>query len=144
MKFLQRGFTIIELLLVMGLFTVLVAIGAPITLNMLRTNDLDSAYQSLNSNLRTAQIYSMGVKNDQPWGVHVQNGSITVFQGASYANRNTSFDETTKISNSINTSGLQNVMFSKLTATPSATGSITLNSFGRNKTVSINSEGMIQ
>lgn len=139
----QRGFTLIEALLSVALIALLVGMSLPLYRAFQTRNDLDIAADTLASSLRRAQTYARGVKSDGQWGVAVQTGSITVFKGASYAARDTSFDETSTINTTITVSGMTEVVFSKLSAVPATTGSTTLTSGVDTKAIGINAKGVV-
>jgi prepilin-type N-terminal cleavage/methylation domain-containing protein len=139
----QHGFTLIEALLSVALIALLVGMSLPLYRAFQMRNDLDIAADTLVSSLRRAQTYARGVKGDGQWGVAVQTGSITVFKGASYATRDTSFDETTTTNGTITVTGMTEVVFSKLFAVPATTGSTTLTSGTDTKAVGINAKGVV-
>ncbi len=141
----QRGFTLLEVLLSVGIITVLAGISIPVYMSFNNRNDLDLAAQSLADSLRRAETYSRGVSNDSQWGVEIQTGAITLFKGAVFSSRDTSYDEVTILPGSFAVSGLNEVVFAKLSAAPSATGNISLTSSNLNetRTVTINAKGMV-
>jgi prepilin-type N-terminal cleavage/methylation domain-containing protein len=140
----ERGFTLIEMLLSIAIIVMLVGLSLPVYQSFQSRNDLDIATQSIADMLRRAQSYARGVNGDTTWGVHLQSGSATLFKGASYASRATGFDETTVIASTYTVSGVSDVVFSKFSATPSTTGSITLaRTTNDTRTISINGKGMV-
>ena len=139
----QQGFTLIEVLLSVALISMLVGLSLPVYRAFQTKNDLDMTAETVAFALRRAQTYSRGIKADSQWGVAVQSGTLTVFKGASYASRDTAYDETTTISADIAVSGLGEVVFAKLTAAPSATGTVTLAVNNDIKTVDINAKGVV-
>lgn len=141
----QHGFTLLEVLLSVAVIVILAGLSIPVYMSFNNQNDLDLAAQSLAESWRRAQVYSRGVKSDDQWGVSVQPGKITLFRGATYSGRDTSYDEDTTISSSLTTGGLGEVVFAKLDATPSVTGDVTLTQTNTNqtRTVSINAKGMV-
>ncbi len=141
----KNGFTLIEMLLSISIIAMLAGLSLPVYLSYNNRNDLTIATETTANALRRAQIYSRGVNSDSQWGVAVQSGSITLFKGTSYAARDTTYDETVSVPSQITPSGLSEVVFSKLGATPSTTGSISLTSASLNqtRTVSVNAKGMV-
>lgn len=141
----QPGFTLLEVLLSVGIIILLAGLSAPVYMSFSNRNDLDIATQSLAETLRRAETYARGVKADDQWGVAVHSGGITLYKGASYAARDTSYDEDTSVSSALTFGGLSEVVFAKLDAAPSATGDITITQPNTNdsKTVSINAKGMV-
>jgi prepilin-type N-terminal cleavage/methylation domain-containing protein len=140
----EQGFTLIEMLLSVGLISVIVGISLPIYASFQTRNDLEITTQTIASMFRRAQTYARGTSGDSQWGVAVQTGSATLFKGATFASRDATYDETTSISPATNISGLGEVIFAKLTAAPSTTGSITLTSNTNDtRTITINGKGMV-
>jgi prepilin-type N-terminal cleavage/methylation domain-containing protein len=141
----QRGFTLLEVLLSMAIVTALAGLSMPVLLSFNNRNDLDIATQGIVSSLRRAATYSRGVNQDSQWGVKVQTGSITLFKGTGYASRDAQYDETTSIPSNMATSGLDEIVFSKLEGTPNTNGNITLQSspFNVTRTLTIKAKGMV-
>ena len=139
----QAGFTMVELLLSVVIIGLLVGLSAPVYLSFSSRNDLDIGAQAIADSLRRAQSYARAVRDDTQWSVQIQTGSSTLYQGTTYATRNTAEDETNTMSN-ITVSGLSNVQFTKLTGAPNTTGTVTLTGANNEtRTVTINAEGMV-
>lgn len=140
----EAGFTIIELLLSVAILTMLAGLSLPIYMSFQNRNSLDISTQSIADMLRRAEVYSRSVTGDSPWGVEIQPTVVTLFKGASFAGRDTSFDETQAIDSSTTISGLSEVLFTKFTAAPGTTGTITLSSSPVDtRTITINAKGMV-
>lgn len=138
------GFTLLEALLSVVIISMLAGISLPVYESFVRRNDLGLTAQNITFMLRRAQTYSRAVSSDSTWGVRVQAPTVTLFQGATYATRVPAFDETLSIPSSITPSGLSEINFSKMNATPSTTGTITLfSTTNDSKTITINSKGMV-
>lgn len=144
-KYRLRGFTLIEMLLSIALMAVLVGIGAPIYARSQTKNDLDTSVQIWVESLRRAAILSAGVEGDSTWGASFTTGTITLFRGASFASRDSSYDELFAIPTTISASGLTEVVMSKLTGYPTTTGTTTIGSSAVSDAagVTINSKGMV-
>lgn len=139
----NHGFTLLELLLSVAVISALAGLSLPVYRTLLSKNDLDIAANSTVSSLRRGQVLSQAVDGDTTWGVKVQSGSIVLFKGASYAARDTAFDETFDVPTSIGISGTTEYVFSKLTGLPQATGTVNLSSESDARTVTLNSKGMV-
>lgn len=144
MKLTQRGFTLLEILLVVALISAMVGITSPVLVRLQRSNDLQVAQQALVQAHRRSQQLARASKNDQTWGVEAQTGSITTFMGTSYALRDPSYDEVFSISPSITISGVGETVYSKTFVTPSVTGSTTLTGDGVSRITTINAEGTVE
>ena len=142
-KTLQRGFTLIEVLLSVAIISLIVGISLPVYRAFQTRNDLDMAAETVAFALRRAQTYARGVKEDSQWGVAIQAEALTLFKGSSYASRDTAYDETTELSSGIAAGGLSEITFTKVAALPSVTGTITLSVNNGIETVEINAKGMV-
>ena len=140
----KRGLTIIEIIISLGLIALIIGIGAPLYQNFYNKNNLNTAANSIAQNLKRAQALASASDEDSNWGIYIQNGNIVIFKGLSYATRDFSCDEETKISEGISLGGLNEIVFSKFSGFPQTTGSINLISPNNDaKTITINEKGII-
>jgi prepilin-type N-terminal cleavage/methylation domain-containing protein len=140
----ERGFTLIEMLLSVGIIALLAGLSLPVYQSFHTRNELDITTQSLTNALRRAQVYARSGFGDSGWGVSVQSGAVTLFKGSTFVSRDTSYDEITIVSPTTSVSGLSEVLFSKLSGAPSTTGSVTLtNTNNEARTVTLNAKGMV-
>lgn len=142
----RQGFTLIELLLSMAVVGILTAISIPVLSRVQTKNDLDTATQSLVSSLRRASILTQSVDGDTSWGVKVQSGSITLFKGASFAARDTTYDEVYSVPTTLSASGISEIVMSKFTGYPTNSGSAVLTNTAlpsESATVTVNGRGMV-
>ena len=139
-----RGFTLLELLLVLAMIALVFAIGGPISTSLFRQNNLQSAAETTAQFLSRAQLRATAVENDSPWGVALQNSQVVLFQGTSFANRDSAWDEVFEFSSSLQNSGLAEIIFAKLSGEPSTTGQIVFtDTSGDSKTLTLNSAGVV-
>ena len=140
----QAGFTLMEVLLSMAIISILVGLSMPFYESFVRRNDLGLATQTVSAMLRRAETYARAANGDANWSVEVQSTSLILFQGTNFAGRNTGFDETLTLPGSVTASGLSEVQFTKLTAIPNTTGTITLTSnLSDTRTITVNAKGMV-
>ncbi|OGE84544.1 MAG: hypothetical protein A3B23_02980 [Candidatus Colwellbacteria bacterium RIFCSPLOWO2_01_FULL_48_10] len=134
----------IEVLMAVAVIVILTGIGIPFFREMQVRNDLDVAVNAASGGLRRAQMLSMSPQGDIAWGVKLQASSVVVFKGASFAGRDTNYDEQFDISPTIVVSGTTEFVFAKFTGLPTSTGTITLTSSdGDAKNISINAKGTL-
>lgn len=142
-----------EMTLSLAVIGIIAAFSMPLFLGMQAKNDLDIATNAVVSSMRRAQTLSQAMDGDSTWGVKVQQtptgrtppyfARVLLFRGSSYATHATTYDEEFSISEGIVVSGLDEVVFSKLTGDPLQTGTLTLTSGANVRTVTVNSKGTI-
>ena len=140
----NTGFTLIEVMLSLAAISIIAGISIPIYQSFQARNDLDIATVSIVQTMRRAQILAQAVDGDTSWGVKLQSESLTLFKGANYVARDSSFDEVFDISTTITPSGISEVVFAKFTGLPQTTGTITLSSnINETRTITINEKGAV-
>lgn len=80
----KNAFTLIELIIVMGLFAVLASIA---TINLIRpqiTTNLDVSFDQIVSDIKQQQLASMVSKKGDYHGIYFDNNSYTLFEGTTY------------------------------------------------------------
>jgi prepilin-type N-terminal cleavage/methylation domain-containing protein len=140
---MKKGFTLIEMLLVIALFMILAGLSTPFYARFLTQNNVNNVVDQLSGQLRKAQIYAMMGRQNGAWGVTVNSGAIILFQGSSYATRNSAFDEKFLLNPNISITGLTEVVFAKVSGLPSTTPTIVITGNNSSKTVTVNSQGVI-
>lgn len=139
-----RGYTLVEIVLVVALFTIVAGMLVVLDNNFIAKNDLDVASETVTESLRRARILSTASSGDEVWGVHVANGSVTIFRGDSYSARDAEYDEVSYISSSVAVSGVREVVFGKVYGIPSVVGEIVLSSdINSSRVVAINEAGIV-
>lgn len=139
----QKGFTLIEVMVVVAVFLIFMAVSEWGIFNFGFHGDLETATNDLVQSLRHAKSNAQQVQGDAKWGVEIIGNQITVFQGNTYATRNTNYDQTINLPNGVTTGGLTEIVFEKVNGTTVNSGTITLtNNFGTN-TITINAKGTV-
>ncbi|MDB5181890.1 MAG: hypothetical protein JWP13_653 [Candidatus Saccharibacteria bacterium] len=141
----SKGFTLIEMLLSVLIIGLITGASLPLYASFQNRNNLDTTTQDIAYMLRRAQTYARGMNGDSPWGVQVATNSVTMFEGSTYATRDTTEDEIISVPGSLTLSGPAEMVFAKLTAAPNTTGSIIVSSPSTNdtRTITVNAEGMV-
>lgn len=140
----QSGFTLLEVMLSVAIIAVLSGLSLPLYESFVRRNDLDLTTQTIVAAIRRAETYARANNGDSLWGVSFQAGTVTLYKGASYATRTSGFDEAIALPGLVTISGLSDINFSKLSAAPSSTGTVTLtSSTNDSRILTINAKGMV-
>lgn len=70
-----KGFTLIEVLLVMGITSILLVIGAISMFGYIGSQNLETETRAIIALMRDAQTRSMSQENESRWGVYLANAS---------------------------------------------------------------------
>jgi prepilin-type N-terminal cleavage/methylation domain-containing protein len=139
----QRGFTFIELLLVITLLLILGTMGTAFTARFLTQNAVDNTTDQFTNSLRKAQLNAMMGKQNSNWGVNYTSNTITLYRGNSYATRTIGFDERYTVNAGVTVTGISDINFTRVTGLPGSTPTITISGSGSNNSITINSQGVI-
>lgn len=139
-----RGFTLLELLIVISLMFIVGTFSFIVGASFLRVQALDEVSGDLTSVLRRAHSQAVFQKNDSSHGIKILSNSYVLFEGDSYTARTVSEDETFFVSSATFFAGLDEVVFLKLTGLPNATGTITVLVHEEQKDIYINNQGRIE
>lgn len=140
----MRGFTLIELILVIAILSFISLLSSPFYSRFLLQNAVDNTVDELSSSLRKAQTYSMAGKQGSTWSVNSSSSTITLYKGISFASRNPVFDEKFSVNPNVSVSGMTtDISYARATGLPSSTPTITVSSGNNSKTITINSQGVV-
>ncbi|MBU0598294.1 type II secretion system GspH family protein [Patescibacteria group bacterium] len=141
----QRGFTFVEVLLVIGILGVVVSLSIPFYQSFQVSNQLDNISQEVAQTLRRAQNKAMASEYFSAHGVHLQAQQFILFKGDSY-NPADAFNEVVDIPSSIliTYNAGPDVVFSGIKGEASYAGLITITTNnGESKSISINEMGVV-
>lgn len=140
----QQGFTLIEMLLSIAIIATLGGLSMPVYATFLARNDLHTNSEAIGAALRRAQVYARAGNEDSVWSIKVQPTAVILYKGATFSPRDTSYDETTSLPDTLVASGMTDVTFAKLTALPTTTGTVTLTANdGSTRAITINAKGTV-
>lgn len=117
------GFTLLEILLALGIFSILLAMIVPVSLDFYKNQELETQTQSIIQTLRRTQSKAMASESDSAFGFYIANQNYTLFKGNSYATRDTQYDEVFELPEIISVGGLNEIVFTKLDGLPKETPS---------------------
>jgi hypothetical protein len=132
-----------EVTLSLGLFAILTSISLPAYRTFQTHTETGTSAAIVTQSLRRASALSRAGQDDTTWGVNVQPGTVTLFQGASYAARDVTYDEDFDVPSNLVVTGTSEFVFAALTGNPTSTGTVTLTAVdGRVETITLNEHGM--
>jgi len=88
----KKGFTLVELLIVISIIVILAATSVPIYGNIQISSQLNENSSQIIQTLRTAKERSIAGFNNQNHGVKFEPGKHILYQGESYSLRNPDYD----------------------------------------------------
>lgn len=139
----KAGFTLIEVLIVLGILLIIFSVGGPISFNFYLDYQLDAENNLLLSILRHARNLSMVNHNESDHGLYIKTDEFVIFQGASYATRVASQDRGFPRAAVIAATGPAEIIFSSLSGAASASSTYSLNDGRRTRDIFVNSEGLV-
>ena len=142
-KYKVRGFTLVELMMVIAILVLLIVVSLPLAINFYKTRQLDVYEQGFVQALRRAQLKAMSVEADSSFGVYIGSDQYVLFRGNSYLARDVAYDEVFDLPDNLLVQGLSEIVFNKLRGIPSNTGDITLTINNQTETININEMGRI-
>lgn len=122
----HRAFTLIELLLVMGLMFIVGTAMYPIGISFYNAQKVHTVVESLDSALKNSQLQAIAGIGGSSFGVHLQSSSYIAFRGGSYAVRDVTQDEVYPIPYGVSIRGMSDIVFEPFTGNPSASGTFTI------------------
>ena len=150
---LQTGFTIIEILVVIALLATISGFGLIVSIDSYRGYAFRADRDTLVSLLERARSQSMNnicigasCTNGRLHGVFIDaaGSQYILFQGSTYAARDSAVDEVVGASSLVSHSGLAEVVFAQLSGDANPAGDIVLSGMaGSVSTTSINARGQI-
>lgn len=128
---LNRGFTILEILMVISILGVLLAMILPSLTSFRQNSILNTETQEMTTLINRARLLSVSSKDDQQFGVHFETGKVVLFVGAIYSavaptNEEHVFNSVLTLSPITINGGGAEVLFEKVTGATSQNATTTL------------------
>jgi prepilin-type N-terminal cleavage/methylation domain-containing protein len=149
----QRGFTLIEILIVMGITLILVTAAVPIYGNLQVSAQLNENTSQIVQTARIARERSAARFHNASHGVYFEINAgardrFILYQGDSYAGRDNTYDRAVTLDNALSLSTTlagNEVNFSKGLGVPNSVGIITLtHDVTGSRVMSINNFGIVE
>ena len=147
-----KGFSLLELLLVIALLVTIAAMGSGFYTNYGKSVEVDSITSTMISNLKQAQSNSMVGVGGLKWGIHLVNGATDYYEVFStptdYSNVSKVITSTNYLSDGIVfttpvPSTTQDIIFNKISGGTTATSVVVAFTNGTTRTINISSIGSI-
>lgn len=141
-RFLKRGFTIVEIMIGLGILLIIVGLGLFLSMDLYRSYAFRSEQGTVLSVLHRARTRALSNINQLPHGVHFQADKYVIFEGFTFvasASNNEDFPASGAVTH---TPTSLDVVFDQLTGN-TAPATIVLAGQGHTATISFNSEGKI-
>jgi len=137
------GFTLFELMLVMAMVVIIGVFTSSIGVSYYQSQILNETTDNLVSTLRQVQGLAMSGKNNHAFGVFIDEGSYTMFEGQNYESRLIDQDLVFPINSNITISGPSEIIFSELTGNANVTDTLYISLGNKEQQVNILSTGYI-
>jgi len=136
------GFTLIEVIIVVVFISLVASLGLSIGIDVYRSSSLASEKDLIVSALERARSLATTNAGGMPHGVYIEDDKHTIFRGASFAARDTTFDQAIGNASLITATGTIEFVFEQLSGDGLATGTLTMtDDRGVSRTISVNEEG---
>ncbi len=140
----SEGFTILEVVLVIGLLAIIFAMGIPITFDFYVNYELGAERDNLISILQQARDLAMSGKGGVAHGVYLDTNGYVIFEGVSYASRSADYDQNFSIAELIQTTGPDEIVFEALSGRTSPSVSFSVTNGKQTFNIDVNAEGRVQ
>ena len=155
---MKRGFTLVEMLIVIAIMIIIASAAVPLYGSLQVKAQIGESTSQIVQAVRIARANAISGYNSTSSGIYffinpVGADSYVLYQGSSYSNRDTSFDQTMVLDNALSivnagfvlTSGSIDINFARGSGRPSNVGSLTLvHSVQGTSTISLNYLGRVQ
>ena len=147
----SKGFTVLEMLVVMGLLAIVSALGLFMSMDSYRGGSFRNERDTIVTALQTARSQAMnniclgsGCTDGKAHGVHFEIGKYIIFQGNAYSSSDPLNQTIASNDPNVVVTGPADVIFSQLSGQVAAAGTIAVSDqAGHSSTISINGEGQI-
>lgn len=146
----KTGFTMVELLIVIGIMVIVVSAGASLYSSLQTSTEINELAAQIVQNVRLAQGQSQSGLNNNEHGVQFEPHRYILYQGASYALRDVAYDrifdvgEALTLSTTIVDNDVHFLTGLGLPVNPGSIGTITIvHAVNGSRFISVNSLGVV-
>ncbi len=144
----KRGFSFVEVMLVLAIITIMIFIIAPSLRKMKENQILKTTLSEVISAINKAKSQSISSVNSSEYGIHFQSDKIVLFKGTTYSsgsasNENIILTTPATISSITFTGGATDLYFDRLSGAPNKTGTITVMVSSSSRIITISATGTV-
>jgi type II secretory pathway pseudopilin PulG len=141
-----KAFTMIEIIVIVGLIAIMAVSGATALFNYYRISIMDVELRSVTARLQRARQLAISNDSSSPYSVKFFADRYVIFKGAVYTEGAVGNDPYPLTTNVLVSTTYTNeiITFNNFTGRTGALGSITLTAFDLNRTITINSLGIVE
>jgi prepilin-type N-terminal cleavage/methylation domain-containing protein len=144
---MKKGFTLIELMIVVALIFMFSGLTLPVGFNFYQESTLKDQARNLENSLRKAQAMAMTGRGESSAGVKIEERQYIIFEGESYEKSRE--DMTIPLPIALSITGPKEIVFQKSTGLPilpeeESSTTITLTFGANSQKININSQGKIE
>jgi prepilin-type N-terminal cleavage/methylation domain-containing protein len=146
----KRGFSLVEILVLISILAIIALISMSAFQSFSRSTSLAVAGEEARSLFSKARSDTLSSRRAMSYGVHVEDGSLTFYEGAVYSSTspaNVTYEFIGGVTAATSLTGdVQSVSFSRLRGEASATGTVVVRepTTGNTATVTIYKSGLIE
>ncbi len=113
MKRGRKGFTLLELMIVIGLMVIFAVLTIPYGIDFYQSRLLEEETRTISNVLARAQSHAVSGREDSDWGVRFfhEEGRYIFFKGSRFSMRDGLFDQEFTMSSGSSTEGAAEVVF---------------------------------
>lgn len=141
----QRGFTLLEVLLVLGILGIMTGLAIPFYQSFMIASELDNVTQEISQALRNTQSQAMSSQGLSSYGVHFDINQFVIFYGDIY-NPLDIDNEIFEVANTVDISsnGSSEIVFSVGAGLPDTQPVISITSSNnKSKSINLNNLGVV-
>ncbi len=140
----MRGFTFIEILIIIGLISLLAILGFNFVFSFYYQFALEGEFELLINLIKKIRLEALDNLYSLPRGLYFTTSSYIVFSGNNYLSRNSQYDIVYPRFEKIQIiAPFNEIVFQNFSATTSASGTIELKLFDQKRKIIINNEGWV-
>ena len=138
----QSGFTLLELLIVMGIAVLLGGLGLFLSMDTYRSGNFTAGVDTIVVSLQRSRSRALNNIDESKHGVKILSGQYVIFEGATY-NPLDPKNEVINGRSNFTITGPDEVVFDQLSGKSSVDGDILINDGSKIASISLNYEGQI-